>query len=263
MRKSILKKVSAVIATAALTVAMTTSAFAADRWASYFGQNMGWYEGAIGELTSQSDTGWVAKMDMIGWGGVWGAQVKDENLSLKAGVEYSLSFTMTTKDVDKWVFVKVANDKDDLLYGDWIQLKVGKKTAYNKNFTLKEDATKIVFGIGGEFSDRVDEEEMYKLTSAKPYDEDSAYATTITCAKFSLKEAGAASVKPDPGKKKKVDGGNTPSETTASGARTTPSTNPGTTAPVQTGDAAPIACAAVAIAAAAVVVVFSRKKEEA
>ena len=261
MRKSILKRVSAVIATAALTVAMTTSAFAADRWASYFGQNMGWYEGAIGELTSQTDDSWTAKMDMIGWGGVWGAQVKDENLSLKKGVEYSLSFSLSTKDVDKWVFIKVANDKDDLLYGDWVQLKVGKKTNYNKTFTLSEDATKIVFGIGGEFGDRVDEEDMYKLTSGKPHDGDSTFATTLTCTKFSLKEAKAA-------KEKKVveddnDDADDAEEVATEAVAGTTTTTTTTTAPVQTGDAAPIACAAVAIVAAAAVVVFSRKREDA
>ena len=253
------------IATAALTVAMTTSAFAAERWTSYFGQNAGWYEGAIGELTSQTEDGWIAKMDMIGWGGVWGAQVKDENLSLKKGVKYELSFTLTSKDVNKWVFVKVANDKDDLLYGDWIQLQVGKKTNYKKEFTLAEDATKIVFGIGGEFGDRVDEEEMYKKTSSKPDDEDSAYATTITCAKFSLMEANASSGNNNNSNNNNNNNNNNNGNTNSS-TNTNTNTNTGNTngsTPVQTGDAAPIACAAVAIAAAAVVVVFSRKREEA
>ncbi len=258
MRKSILKRVSAVVATVALTVAMTTSAFAADRWTSYFGQNQGWYEGAIGELTAQTEDSWTAKMDLIGWGGVWGAQVKDENLSLKKGVEYSLKFTLSTKDVNKWVFIKVANDKDDLLYGDWVQLKVGKKTNYDKPFTLKEDATKIVFGIGGEFGDRVDEEDMYKLTSGKPDDGDSTYATTITMQKFSLKEAKEAAATPET--KKEVKDVEPATEATSQASTQTTTT---TTAPVQTGDATPIACAAVAIVAAAAVVVFSRKREDA
>ncbi len=258
MRKSILKRVSAVVATVALTVAMTSSACAADRWTSYFGQNQGWYEGAIGELTAQTEDSWTAKMDLIGWGGVWGAQVKDENLSLKKGVEYSLSFSLSTKDVNKWVFVKVANDKDDLLYGDWIQLKVGKKTNYDKKFTLKEDATKIVFGIGGEFGDRVDEEDMYKLTSGKPDDGDSTYATTLTLQKFSLKEAKEAAAEP---KTEAAVNDDDDEDVTEAASQVAPTTT--TTTPVQTGDATPIACAAVAIVAAAAVVVFSRKREDA
>ena len=132
MRK-LLKRVSAVVCAAALTVAMTSTCFAADRWQSYFGQNMGWYEGAIGEVTAQSEDSFTAKMDLIGWGGVWGAQVKDEALDLKKGTEYKLTFDMVSDTVDKWVFVKVANDADDIIYGEWIQLIKGKKYEYSSN----------------------------------------------------------------------------------------------------------------------------------
>ena len=70
----LVKKFAAAVAAMALTVAMTTSCFAAS-WGSYFGQNEGWYEGAYGELKSSTDTSWTANMDAIGWGGCWGGQV--------------------------------------------------------------------------------------------------------------------------------------------------------------------------------------------
>lgn len=267
MRKSLLKKVSAAVCAAALTIAMTTSCFAADRWGSYFGQNQGWYEGAIGELTAQTENSWTANLELIGWGGVWGAQVKDESLSLAKGTKYELSFTLTSDTIDKWVFVKVANDNDDIIYGDWIQLKKGKKTTYKKEFTPSEKATKIVFGIGGEFGDRTDEADMYALTSTLPDDVDANYATKITCTNFSLEEAGTKEVV-----------NNTDSETKASAetsdgssdvkdaAETQASSTDGTqetSSAVQTGDFTPVACAAVAVVAAAAVVVFTRKREDA
>ena len=70
-----LKKIAAVVATLALTVGMTANCFAAS-WQSYFGVNEAWFEGAEGKLSSQSATGWTADMKTIGWGGCWGAQVK-------------------------------------------------------------------------------------------------------------------------------------------------------------------------------------------
>lgn len=260
----ILKRVSAAVCAAALTIAMTTSCFAADRWTGWFGQNMGWYEGAIGEITSQTEDSWTANLELIGWGGVWGAQVKDESLSLNKGTKYTLSFDMVSDTVDKWVFVKVANDKDDIIHGEWIQLKKGKKTSYKKEFTPSEKATKIVFGIGGEFGDRTDEAEMYELTSTLPDDGDANYATKVTCTNFSLEESKAKeavdnSQKDDTEEKTaatEVNDADESQETSVDGTQES-------TSAVSTGDFTPAACAAVAVVAAAVIVVFTRKREEA
>lgn len=254
MRK-LLKRVSAVVCAAALTVAMTSTCFAADRWVSYFGQNQGWYEGAIGEMKGQTEDSWTADLQLIGWGGVWGAQVKDESLSLKAGTEYKLEFNIESSIVDKWVFIKVANESDDLLFGDWVQVKTGKKTAYSKTFTLDSDATKIVFGIGGEFGDRTDEADMYALTSTLPNDGDANYATVLTCTDFVLEEAAAE--KEDTKKDDKKEEASDEKEEADVETETEKSTA------VQTGDSTPIACAAVAIVAAAAIVVFTRKREDA
>lgn len=259
MRKSILKKVSAAVCAMALTVAMATTCFAATPWTSWIGwEDAGWYEAAKGSLESSSEDGWVLQLDELGWMGVWGAQVKDESISLSKGVEYQLTFDMVSSNVDKWVFIKVANDGDDLLWGDWIQLKAGQTTSYSKTFKLDEDATKIVFGCGGEMGDRTDEEEMYALMSSLPNDGDATFSTKITCTKYSLGEAGAAEEDPssDNGGSTETPGGNT---TTPNGGGT--SNGNGTT--VQTGDFTPVACAAVAVVAAAAIVVFTRKREEA
>lgn len=86
----LVKKFAAAVAAMALTVAMTTSCFAAS-WGSYFGQNEGWYEGAYGELKSSTDTSWTANMDAIGWGGCWGGQVFQQNLKIKKAMNISLS----------------------------------------------------------------------------------------------------------------------------------------------------------------------------
>ena len=152
----LVKKFAAAVAAMALTVAMTTSCFAAS-WGSYFGQNEGWYEGAYGELKSSTDTSWTANMDAIGWGGCWGGQVFQQNLKIKKGDEYQLKFNMTSSKCDKWVFIKIATG-DDIAYGDWIQLKAGKTTKYDVTFKAKVDADSIYFGIGGDFGDRAEEQ---------------------------------------------------------------------------------------------------------
>lgn len=260
MRKSLLKKVTAAVCAVALTVATTTTCFAADKWTSWLGMNSGWYEGALGEVKAQSDTGWTLSLETIGWMGVWGAQVKDENISLSAGKEYTLTFDMSATDINKWIFVKVANDADDLLFGEWIQLKAGQTTHYTKTFKVDEKATKIVFGCGGEMGDRTDEEEMYKLMSSLPSDGDANYSTTITCSNYSLGEAGAAN---NGGGNDDNKGGNGDNQ---GGTGTTTTPNGGTggnSTTVQTGDFTPLTCAAVAVVAAAAIVVFTRKREEA
>ena len=62
---------------------------------------------------------------------------------------------MTSSKCDKWVFIKIAT-KDDIAYGDWIQLKAGKTTKYDVTFKAKVDADSIYFGIGGDFGDRAE-----------------------------------------------------------------------------------------------------------
>lgn len=269
----LVKRFAAVVAAMALTVAMTSTCFAAT-WGSYFGQNEGWYEGAFGSLTSSNDTSWTAKMDQIGWGGCWGGQVFQENLKIKKGTEYQLTFNMTSDTCDKWVFIKIATD-DDIAYGDWIQLKAGKTTKYDVTFKAKVNANSIYFGIGGDFGDRADGTDeskgaIYQYADKLPNDGDSTYATTLKCTNFYFGTPKTASAKTttaaDDQDDVSTDDGNVTdggSSVEAPATGTTDSTAPATTTTtVATGDFAPVACAGIAVAAAAVVVIFSRKREE-
>ena len=100
-----LKKIAAVVATLALTVGMTANCFAAS-WQSYFGVNEAWFEGAEGKLSSQSATGWTADMKTIGWGGCWGAQVK-QSVKVKKGEESVQKKTdQYVKEIDSLVVAK-------------------------------------------------------------------------------------------------------------------------------------------------------------
>ena len=116
-----LKKIAAVVATLALTVGMTANCFAAS-WQSYFGVNEAWFEGAEGKLSSQSATGWTADMKTIGWGGCWGAQVK-QPVKVKKGEEYTIKYTLSSSKCDKWVFVKIADKKENFAMVSGLKLK--------------------------------------------------------------------------------------------------------------------------------------------
>ena len=117
------------------------------------GGSEGWYEGAEGTLTSNTDKAWTAQMASIGYGGVWGAQVYKNGISVKKGQQYTLSFDAQSSTCDKWVYVKVSTD-ETLAFSDWVQLKKGSTTKYSTTFTAKANAKSVYFGIGGEFGDR-------------------------------------------------------------------------------------------------------------
>ena len=63
------KKIAASALALSLVFTMGTQCFAAN-WGSYFGGSEGWYEGAEGTLTSNTDKAWTAQMASIGYGGV-------------------------------------------------------------------------------------------------------------------------------------------------------------------------------------------------
>ncbi len=248
-----LKRLAAVVATVVLTVGMSASCFAAT-WDSYFGIQGGWYEGADGELTSNTADGWTADMASIGWGGCWGGQVM-QSVDIKKGEEYTLKCTLSSSNCDKWVFIKIAKD-DNFAYGQWVQIKKGQSVTVDETFTAENDADQITFGIGGDFGDRTgidaDAEARYALASggaSSINDGDPTYATVITCEGFSLEAAGAETEA---------------AETNASGetaASSSTSTTSSTTSTVATGDFTPIACGVAAVVAAATIVVFARKKD--
>ena len=276
------KRVTAVVAALALTVGMSTATFA-DSWTSYFGQSEGWYEGALGKLTAKSDTGWSAKMDIIGWGGIWGCQVK-RKVSIKKGKKYEIKYTLKSSKLDKWAYLKIAsNDKaSGLSLGKWVRLKKGKAQTVSATFTAKTDVKEIVFGLGGENGDRegVDKDAKIRYAQAGgvkkikanpdagPSGDLAGQATVVTCSGFSLAEASGGSSSNNKVEETTTAStiSNNDSDTTDSGstdtsASTSTTVDNGTTSTVATGDFTPVQCAAAAIAAGAVIVLFARKRE--
>lgn len=256
-----LKKIAAVVATLALTVGMCANCFAADAWGHYFGMNEEdgtvWYEGAEGALTSQSEDGWTATLKSIGWGGCWGAQVFKENVEIKKGTTYNLKCTLSSTNCDKWIYIKIANNKgetkSDMAFAKWVFVKKGSSVAVDETFTAGSDAKSIYFGFGGDYGDRQDSDKDAEirysyipggLTALKDKNKDGGgdplSATKVSCSGFSF------------GEPQSTNGGNENEQTTTKTTNTTT---------VATGDFTPIACGAAAVVAAAVIVVFARKRE--
>lgn len=198
------KKIAASALALSLVFTMGTQCFAAN-WGSYFGGSQGWYEGAEGTLTSNTDKAWTAQMASIGYGGAWGAQVYKNGISVKKGQQYTLSFDAQSSTCDKWVYVKVSTD-ETLAFSDWVQLKKGSTTKYSTTFTAKANAKSVYFGIGGEFGDRqgVDTDKDAAIrygvfTSTKGAlsqltDVDPTFSTTVKVTNFYLGAAKPAKV---------------------------------------------------------------------
>lgn len=197
------KKFAASVMAVTLVVAMGTQCFAAG-WGSYFGASQGWHEGAEGTLTNNTETDFTANIDTIGWGGVWGAQIfKDKSLKLEKGKQYNLSFTMTSSNIDHWVYIKVSTG-ETLAYNTWIQLKAGQPYKFNKTFTAKANADSIYFGVGGDAGDRIgvttDEDAAIRYQALPNYQTllagaDFTAATQIKLTGFKIGSAKPAKVK--------------------------------------------------------------------
>lgn len=242
----VLKKITALVATLALTIGMASNCFAAS-WDYYFGLDSGWYEGAeTAKDPVIKDDSWSVDLASIGWGGVWGAQMF-KKVDLKKGTDYHIKCTLKSSKVNKWVFIKIST-KEDFAYGKWVWLTKGKATTVDETFNATANADQITFGFGGEYGDRseVDGTGHYAYASGgaegiaakQDADGDSVAATTISCSDFVLEEVSSGS---------SDDGDSTPSTTT--------------TTTVKTGDFTPIACGTAAILAAAAIVVFARKRD--
>ena len=138
-------------------------------------------------------------MKTIGWGGCWGAQVK-QPVKVKKGEEYTIKYTLSSSKCDKWVFVKIADKKENFAYGKWVKIKKGKSVSVNETFKATADSDTLTFGIGGEFGDRKgidkDATKRYSYASggaASLNDGDPTYSTTVKCTGFSFEGKSAAS----------------------------------------------------------------------
>ena len=122
-------------------------------WQSYFGANDGsWFEGAIGTLSNNTESAFKADMTQVGWGGVWGGQVK-KSINVKKGQKYNISFNAKSTKCNKYIYIKIATD-DNLAKGFWVYLPKGKNVIVNEDFIAEADADQITFGIGGDPGDR-------------------------------------------------------------------------------------------------------------
>ena len=193
-------------------------------------------------------------MKTIGWGGCWGAQVK-QSVKVKKGEEYTIKYTLSSSKCDKWVFVKIADKKENFAYGKWVKIKKGKSVSVNETFKATADSDTLTFGIGGEFGDRKgidkDATKRYSYASggaASLNDGDPTYSTTVKCTGFSFEAKSAAST-------------GTNSTDTNTNTNTNTNTTGSTSTTVATGDFSPMACGAAAILAGVALVVFARKRE--
>ena len=118
------------------------------KWGSYFGSD---WAGASGtsKSTDKAVTGATMNITSIG-NSQWGVQQYLKGLHYYPGRTYNYSFTMTS-DVDKRVFVKVAGDGDEQIFGEYIDLKARVPYNFSRKVTLAEDMEGVLdlyFGMG-------------------------------------------------------------------------------------------------------------------
>lgn len=264
------KKLVAVVAALTLTIGMASTAMAAS-WSTYFGLNKGWYEGTKGSLTSNSDSGWTANIKSIGWGGCWGGQVYKKGVSIKKGQQYTIKFTIKSSKLDKWVYLKIGDNKGKQMnLGKWIDCKKGKSVTVNETFTAKYNGNSVYFGIGGDFGDRAgvktdeDAKVRYKYAPNKkldgrlPSDYSADHPTVITVTGYSFGAAGSTSNANNSAVNSNA-GVSSNGTANSSGTVNTVTTTDNT---VATGDFTPFACGATAVLAAAAIVVFAKRRQE-
>ena len=272
-----MKKIICLICTISLVIG-SASVVSAKAWSTYFGLNKGWYEGTKGSLTSNSANGWSAKIQSIGWGGCWGGQVY-QKASIQKGKTYKIQFTIKSSKLDKWVFLKIGDDRGKQMnLGKWIDCRKGQTVSVNETFTAKYNGKSVYFGIGGDFHDRQgvktdhDAKVRYKYAPNKKLDgrlgPDAAadHPTIITVSGYSFGEVGSTSGGNSNNNSSNTSGStntngtvNSGNSVNSSGTVNTVSTSDGT---VATGDFTPIACGATAVLAAAAIVVFAKRRQE-
>lgn len=119
-----------------------------EKWGSYFGFD---WAGASGtsKSTDKAVTGATMNITSIG-NSQWGVQQYLKGLHYYPGRTYNYSFTMTS-DVDKRVFVKVAGDGDEQIFGEYIDLKARVPYNFSRQVTLAKDMEGVLdlyFGMG-------------------------------------------------------------------------------------------------------------------
>ena len=201
--KGFTKKIGALVLALTLVVGMATSASAA-AWDGYFGANDGsFWEGATGTMAKNTATAFTARMTSVGWGGVWGCQVK-QPVKMTKGTTYAQSYTIKSTKANKYIYVKMSV-KESLAKGYWVKLPKGKNVKVDQVFKAENNADQLTFGLGGEAGDRegsdVDASVRYgifdkqfpklnhKQLAQLDCDGDFASVTDIVVTNYSLKTA--------------------------------------------------------------------------
>ena len=150
--KGFTKKIGALVLALTLVVGMATSASAAT-WGSYFGANDGsFWEGSTGTMAKNTTKAFTARMTSVGWGGVWGCQVK-QPISLSKGTAYAISFNIKSTKANKFIYIKMSTN-ENLAKGFWVKCPKGKTVKVNECFKAANNANQITFGLGGDAGDR-------------------------------------------------------------------------------------------------------------
>ncbi len=150
--KGFTKKIVSAVLALTLVFAVATTASAA-AWEGYFGNNDGsFWEGSTGTMTGVSAKGFTARMTSVGWGGVWGCQVK-QPIKLAKGTTYAQSYTIKSTKANKYIYVKMSTN-ESLAKGYWVRLPKGKSVKVSEVFKAANNANQITFGLGGEAGDR-------------------------------------------------------------------------------------------------------------
>ena len=151
--KGFTKKILSVVVSLTLVIGLATTASAAN-WSGYFGANDGtFWEGSTGTMAGANTAKtFTARMTSVGWGGVWGCQVK-QPISLAKGKAYAISFTIKSTNANKYIYVKMSTN-ENLAKAFWVKLPRGKSVKVSECFKAANPANQITFGLGGEAGDR-------------------------------------------------------------------------------------------------------------
>lgn len=269
----VIKRIVALAAVLTLTVGMISTVSAAS-WRTYLGLNKGWYEGAGGKI-STSSSGFTADLNkQIGWGGVWGGQAGYKT-KIKKGNTYTVKFNISSSKINKYVYIKVGDDKGKKMnWAKWVDCKKGKTVSVSETFTAKYNSNEVAFGFGGDYGDRkgvsTDEDASYRYSIApnKKLDsrlgkDSSVYTTKIKVTGFSISSGGSSGGSVSNSNGTVGDSGNTASSdgTVSDGSSGgTVATADSTDSTVSTGDYDVLYFAGAAVIAAAAIVVFARKR---
>lgn len=164
----------------------------AGTWSSYFGYNAHeteyYYEATEGSLTYDSSTGFTANLTKIGWQGVWGCQIY-KSVNIGYGGQYNISFKIKSSNVDKYVYIKFSErNQNNNAYSFWVKCPKGQTVSVNRTFTAKTNTSTVIFGLGGDYGDRLDS-----------YDSDSSYRYSLFESQFGISSSKLKDLDTQPG----------------------------------------------------------------